>query len=642
MNRRLVMLLTGSLLFWVPLAFFSPSVDAFLLPKDLLGLVVGSVLAVLCAFQWPGAFRQAWVRVLLLFMAWMVVDGAAVGYSSLAVGREAVHFILWLGAAAGCLLLGEGEGTLEKMTAFALAAGSFMALHGLLQALGLHEAAWTTRFEGRAFSTLGNPDYLGGYFAALLPLAWVMTLRAKSHAGWWTFRVATMLLFVGLLVTRVRGSFLALGVAGLFLLAALVSPWGRGLWRANKGFVLATLAVALVGAGAFWFRHGGLSAFSLEQASFQQRLDTYRIAWTMVKDHPWCGVGLGHFALDFPLYQAKPWPQGGHPYIYSSHVHNEFLRFWAEGGTIGLVLFVLVLLYYVRGMVRTVNDPGTAESERTLLVGMGAGMAGLLGQSLTNFPLQVAPTAILFGFFLAGPFVLRRKAPEGTGDPKGGAAPVVVLALFFILGAWASREMAASIALRDTLGEAGLGHGDLAIRYGQRTVSLSSADPKAWSALGRAYRSAGQGDGALVAFQKAVALDPNDVEDRALMAQLLLDSGHPGDAVKFGREALAIAPNDLGALWTLAVSQFQSGDIQGAVGSFTTYASDSPSEYQPYLNLGVCYMRLGQREKAREAWEKAKALNPADPQADLYLKSLNQKTKSKVFHREEAKGRKGT
>ena len=167
----------------------------------------------------------------------------------------------------------------------------------------------------------------------------------------------------------------------------------------------------------------------------------------------------------------------------------------------------------------------------------------------------------------------------------------------------------------------------MAVQYGKRAVDLGSADPKAWSALALAYRLTGQGNEALAAFQRAVALDPNDVDDRARAAEIFLGAGHPQEALRLCQEARTIAPNALGPLWTLAVSQFQAGDFQGAAGSFEVYAKGSPSEYQTYLNLGVCYMRLNEKDKAKAAWERAKALNPGDPQTDVYLKSLNRKTK---------------
>jgi O-antigen ligase/Flp pilus assembly protein TadD len=626
MKRRITILLTGLLFFWIPLAHFYPSVDAFLGPKDLLGLVICGLLISFTVFQAPVLYRQTWVRVLLAFILWMAADGFVVGYSPLSVERGAFHFILWFGTVAGVLLLGDGERTLEKMAAFVLAAGSFMALHGLFQTMGFHEADFTTRFESRAFSTLGNPDYLGGFLAALLPLAWVMTLRARTPAGWWTLRAITLLLFAGVLATRTRGSFLALAGAGLFIALALVLPWGRNLWKENKGFVLATVLIAVTGAGAFWVRHGGLSAFGLGQASIQQRLDLWRIAGAMVKDHPWTGVGLGHFALQFPAYQAKPWA-GGHPYIYSSHVHNEFIQFLTEGGVIGLLLFVAVLGFFSWQVFRYSSDPSSPESGRTFLIGVGGGMVSLLVQSLTNFPLQVAPTAVLFGFFLAAPWALQKKEPSAPPLRRGGIGSVVALTVFFITGVWVAREMAASIALRDCVGETGLGNGTKAVYFGARALSLSPSDPKVWSANAKAHRILGQGAEALSDLQKSIALDPNDVEDREMAAEILLGAGHPQEAVKFCQAAQAIAPNDLGVLWTLGVSEFQTGNFQEAAQTFERYAAGSPNEYQTFLNLGVCYMRLGQPDKAKAAWERAKALNPSDPQLDQYLKSLNHRTK---------------
>lgn len=625
MSGPFLSILTGMLFLWVPLAYFTRAADAFLLPKDILALMALALLAVGFLARLRGLFRTPLVLTLSAFAAWMVLESLVVGSSSLETLRGSFHLFLIAGVFLVVLAQGRGEGAVEKPAHFIFIAAAFMSLHGLVQNLGWDKVDWTSRFESRAFSTLGNPDYLAGFLVALLPLAWVMTLRSQTPRSWWALRALTLLLFAGLIATRVRGSFLALVAASFFLGAALLSPWGRELYRRNRGFILATLALLVVGGGAYLARHGGLSAFSRRQVSVQQRLDTYRVAWAMIQDHPLAGVGLGQFGRRFPEYQAKPWADEEEkpPYFHTEHVHNEFLQFWAEGGSVGLLLFLGVLVLWVGSIRKVLKDGSVSSESKDLLIGIAGGMVALLVQSLSNFPLQVAPTAILFGLYLAAPLVLL----------GGGAFPVPIKASGLTLVAWmlllvpvsiiAVRELAVSVAYRDTVGETGLGHGDLAVSFGSRLVQLAPSDAKAWSAYAKALQSAGQASAAFDAYQRVLLMDPNAVEDLVAMADFELSQNHPQQAVELSKKALAIAPLYGGPLWPLAVGSFQLQDFAGAASTFERYIALSPNDYQPYLNLGVCYMRLGEREKAKAAWERAKALNPSDPQVELYLRSLN-------------------
>ena len=74
----------------------------------------------------------------------------------------------------------------------------------------------------------------------------------------------------------------------------------------------------------------------------------------------------------------------------------------------GLLLFLGVLVLWVSSVQKALKDGAVPSGSKDLLIGIVGGMVALLVQSLTNFPLQVAPTAILFGLYLAAPLALRQ------------------------------------------------------------------------------------------------------------------------------------------------------------------------------------------------------------------------------------------
>jgi tetratricopeptide (TPR) repeat protein len=295
---------------------------------------------------------------------------------------------------------------------------------------------------------------------------------------------------------------------------------------------------------------------------------------------------------------------------------------------VGLLLFLGILVLWAGSLRKVLKDGSVSSTSKDLLIGVAGGMVALLVQSISNFPLQVAPTAILFGFYLAAPLALR--GGSGALAPVSkmtGLKLVLWMVLLVLVPVMYLRELAVSVAYRDTVGETSLGHGALAVSFGSRLVQLAPSDAKAWSAYAKALQSAGQSPAALDAYQRVLSLDPDAVEEMETIAEFQLSQGHSKEAVELSKKALAIAPLYGAPLWPLAVGSFQLEDFAGAASAFERYIALSPNEYQPYLNLGVCYMRLGRKTDARAAWEKAHNLNPSDPQVERYLKSLGPKTK---------------
>jgi tetratricopeptide (TPR) repeat protein len=639
MNNKFNQILISLLLVWVPLAFFVRAADGFTLAKELVGLLVVAYFALLAAMKGASVYRQPLIITSLLFTLWMVGDSYGVGLVKYEIISGSFHLWLILGTLIAVSFACARGVSYERLLNYGLIAGGVMSLYGLVQVLGLDALNWNTHFQTRAFATLGNPDYLGGYLVALLPLAFIFTLRTygqmplgrgkitsatPSQKAWFWMRALTLLIFVGLLVTKVVGSFIALAVTIVLMGVAFLFPVGRALFQKNKRYVLVSLAVLVVGAGAYLYRHGGLAAFSEKQTSVEQRVANYQVAWSMIKDNLWTGVGLGQIGIQYPKYQAltfTPAEYSDHPFTYSEHVHNDFLQFWVEGGFVGLVLFLALLLVYGLNVIQLFKDPNVRNENKELLLAVLASMTALLAQSMSNFPLQVAPTAILFGLFLAAPLALR--APNSSTSSfklsmwQQAVLTLAVLAVLIL----STLRIASSIAIRDTRGETAAGKGDLAVTYGNRLIGLSGQDAKAWSAQGSALALAGKTDEAYAAYQKSLELNPNYVESLAQMANLRVAQGKPGEALELCDKALAITPNYSGPIWTKGVCLFQLKRYEESAKIFETFLTYAPRDSQTYLNLGVCYIQLHRKADAVAAWKKAYEFDRSNTQALDYLKS---------------------
>jgi O-antigen ligase/Tfp pilus assembly protein PilF len=622
MILRFQQILLFLLLVWVPVAFFNRAADGFTLTKELVAILTIIFCGIKVIWERRAILRLPLVQVALGFVLWMVLDSLWVGSLKMEVFKGSIHLFLIVGTLLAVVFACSRGSSYEKLVRYVLFTGAFIALYGIFQRIGLDRANWNNRFESRAFSTLGNPDYLGGYLAALLPLAFIQTLRASGRKDGWLWLNITLVLTAGLFATRVRGAELAALSAFLFLGASFFTHWGRQLAGRNRLLLSIVLGLFLFGTATLAVLQ--LNFFNRSQASIRQRLETYRVAWEMVKDHPWLGIGLGHLGIQFPRYQARPWPPADyplHPYTYSEHVHNEFLQFWVEGGLPGLLLFLALLWAFVLALRKFLKDTSSKETDKELILGVLGGVIALLVQSLSNFPFQVAPTAVLFGFLLAAPLSLSTVSSQKPTAPAALAQNIFLALAMFIAAAAGLRTMGSSIAFRDTVGEASQGNGKLAAYYGARLVSLSPSNPKAWNAYGKALETAGLPDPAFQAYQKAIELNPNYAESLVPMAQIRLNQSRFEEAFALCQQAESITPNYALPLWPMSVSLFELKRFDEAARGFEKFLAYVPNDFQTYLNLGVCYIQLKRKAEAIEAWKKAYALNPTDPQVVRYLKS---------------------
>jgi hypothetical protein len=126
------------------------------------------------------------------------------------------------------------------------------------------------------------------------------------------------------------------------------------------------------------------------------RLKMWRAAGQMWRDHPWWGVGPGHFDYRFREYrpagfQARP-----------EHAHEDYLELFADWGvTGGLIVFAGIGIFIVGlrqswpHVRREENDFGSGMSSRyAFFLGGVSGLFALAVHSLVDFNLHIAANAL--------------------------------------------------------------------------------------------------------------------------------------------------------------------------------------------------------------------------------------------------------
>ena len=127
-------------------------------------------------------------------------------------------------------------------------------------------------------------------------------------------------------------------------------------------------------------------------------------------------------------------------------------------------------------------------------------------------------------------------------------------------------------------------------------------------------------------FQKVLSQNPKNLDIKTKMALTYFGTGEPPmQGVTILREVLAEDPTFKPALFNMGMLSVQSQQFGKAIDWLTQLLTLDPNDVQGVLLLGVAYANNGEKEKAREQFEKAKKLE-ADPavqqQANAYLKDL--------------------
>lgn len=132
-------------------------------------------------------------------------------------------------------------------------------------------------------------------------------------------------------------------------------------------------------------------AINMAEPNFAIRLEYYRDAWAIIKNHPFVGAGGGAWNALYHRYQD---------FLYfTTEVHNQFLQLWVESGTPGLILYlglwVAALVPVVKGLLRRREKEDWVVPWATTVAALALGV-----HSFFDFDLSLAALAIvLWSFF---------------------------------------------------------------------------------------------------------------------------------------------------------------------------------------------------------------------------------------------------
>ncbi len=316
---------------------------------------------------------------------------------------------------------------LLRVLDFFVAAGVFVSFVGLWQYFG---SGNTLDVEGvsRVMGVYEHPNNLALYLDRVSPFAACLALFIPW--GWRRvlYGLACLPLFATIFLTYSRGAWGAVVVALVVgVSVGLRWPLGGIFDRVTTFFRRWLVGVAVAGvvaAIAILILFPSLPGRIFSPTSGVKRLDIWRSALLMGRDHPVFGIGLDQFLNQF---QAKD-PYGQWLYIvpsqenelYTSHPHNIVLDWWLSLGIIGLFVLVWLLWRYCGEAIllarRSAQRGATDPVLRAIVVGLIASMTAFLVHGLVDNSYFLMDLALIFwlscGVLQLSRMLYQQKHPE--------------------------------------------------------------------------------------------------------------------------------------------------------------------------------------------------------------------------------------
>jgi len=213
----------------------------------------------------------------------------------------------------------------------------------------------------RVYSTLKNPNLLGGYLIGVMPLCLSLLLMRRD----WR-RPLLALSFVSSLFALVwsysRGAYIGFFVSILvFILLLMHLAWQRGKSGMRLAIVLSLIGLVVIislGVAVSPTLKGRMkSMFSIwGHSSNVTRLTIWESSLKMFKDHLLLGIGPGNdtFRQVYAFYMR--------PRFNSLASYNIFLEVGIENGVLGLICFIAMLYVLFSRGLRRLSQESTSEA----------------------------------------------------------------------------------------------------------------------------------------------------------------------------------------------------------------------------------------------------------------------------------------
>lgn len=369
-------------------------------------ILLGMVSIVLAPFKMLSAHEALrMAKLLLLFL--VVVNEIA----------ERKQFV----QAVTILMVGVGLNSVLAITQWVTGAHFGLEFLGEAEPEAVEAIGTATYLTGevvyRPGGLMGAGNLFAAYLALLLPSAIALLLVPTSRPFKFFLLLTVLLGQTGLVLTLSRTGWIAFLVA--FLITIFLGMWHPVSFRRFYAARVAILATTVI-LGLAFTPMIIQRITSSDPGAVNIRLEWLEVAKAMVVDKPILGVGLNNYVYVQLPYGADKTPDEMNARYGELWpvVHSTWAVTWAEQGTVGFILFVLMHLAVLNVGLRNlkIRDPVV----HALSVGLMAGFVAIMVDGLASFYLRMDQHARVFwivtGLLLAAGYWRQREVEHGTSD----------------------------------------------------------------------------------------------------------------------------------------------------------------------------------------------------------------------------------
>ncbi len=502
--------------------------------------------------------RGSLIAVWILLFIWMCCSSIFSLDSNSSVGAI-LSFMGLLIAGLLAFSLPDSESTIDRFIAILLLGTACVTIFGWIIYLlgrftvqGGHEMI--RHFIGPFFWK--NP--MGGYLILFLPLAIISAIKYRRTASWLS-TILAILMLGGLILTRSRGSWIALVIVitAIFIPVLIIRKMKLKKWLVVLAIVVVgfLLGIVLAPPSALEERAKSIAVITspeIEGQSSTERVAMLRAGLEIIKDYPVFGVG------------ANCWP-----YIRTSYLtelrfipkypHNMYLKTTAELGIPGFIIFMIALVLSYFPLLISAFRKKTG----LLIVGIATGIGASLIHMAVDF--DAAFAGIVFPLVLLGGLGHRLRAVE-IGNLKELQFPrVVLLPIFGILSL-------------------------LLVARGYSEIKLEEA---------RRYIELLENEKAMQSLKTAILLNPISWEAHYDLSRILYQEGENKSSIEELKKTINIAPSVSEVHGSMGFMQAIIGDTSRAIEYYNNSIALSPgSAPDNYFELAEIYRGMGKPEDA--------------------------------------------
>ncbi|HUQ85716.1 MAG TPA: O-antigen ligase family protein [Candidatus Limnocylindrales bacterium] len=184
----------------------------------------------------------------------------------------------------------------------------------------------------RPIGTLGEPNALAATVLFLWPFLFFP--KPNNRKYWIIGFIGVIIICIILLITGSRSGIIAFGIQLLFLYLVRAF-YGRSFFPTIISILLIVCSLAI--------------PFYIQGNLYENRSEIWQSSLSAASKSPLIGVGFGN--VEYALHEANVRIGNHLPGYYVDSAHNIFLDFLVQGGIIGFLILIYLILNTFRGFI---------------------------------------------------------------------------------------------------------------------------------------------------------------------------------------------------------------------------------------------------------------------------------------------------